>query len=62
MALYNRFVRWAWRGVWENLFRQLAGNGRSMDTHTHIKAHRSAAGGKGGAEAGYWSLAHALAC
>ena len=51
-TIYNRFVRWARRGVWEKLFRELAGNGRSMDTQmidsTHIKAHRSAAGGKGG--------------
>jgi hypothetical protein len=49
---YNRFVRWARRGVWENLFRELAGGGRSTDTQmidsTHVKAHRSAAGGKGG--------------
>src|SRR5258705_12924392 len=49
---YNRFVRWARRGVWEKLFRELAGNGRSTDTQmidsTHVKAHRSAAGGKGG--------------
>jgi hypothetical protein len=48
----NRFVRWAGRGIWENLFRQLAGNGRATGTQmidsTHIKAHRSAAGGKGG--------------
>src|SRR5262249_3097864 len=46
------FVRWARRGIWENLFRQLARNGRSTDTQmidsTHVKAHRSAAGGKGG--------------
>ena len=39
-------------GIWENLFRELAGNGRSTDTQminsTHVKAHRSAAGGKGG--------------
>jgi transposase len=51
-TIYNRFVRWAPRGVWENLFRELAGNGRSTDTQmidsTHVKAHRSAAGGKGG--------------
>ena len=51
-TIYNRFVRWAQRGVWENLFRELAGNGRSADTQmvdsTHVKAHRSAAGGKGG--------------
>src|SRR5262245_55171145 len=51
-TIYNRFVRWARRGIWENLFRELAGNGRSTDTQmidsTHVKAHRSAAGGKGG--------------
>src|SRR5262249_22743683 len=50
--IYNRFVRWACRGIWENLFRQLAGNGRCADTQmidsTHVKAHRSAAGGKRG--------------
>jgi len=53
-TIYNRFVRWARRGVWENLFRELAGNGRSTDTQmidsTHVKAHRSAAGGKGGSK------------
>ncbi len=51
-TIYNRFVRWAERGVWENLFRALAGNGRSADIQmidsTYVKAHRSAAGGKGG--------------
>ena len=51
-TIYNRFVRWARRGVWENLFRKLAGNGRSAHTQmidsTHVKAHRSASGGKGG--------------
>jgi transposase len=51
-TIYNRFVRWAERGIWENLFRQLAGRGRSTDTQmidsTHVKAHRSASGGKGG--------------
>lgn len=50
-TIYNRFVRWARRGIWENLFRELAGNGRSVDTQmidsTHVKAHRSGAGGKG---------------
>src|ERR1700761_9491451 len=50
-TIYNRFVRWARRGIWENLFRELAGNGRSADMQmidsTHVKAHRSAAGGKG---------------
>ena len=24
-TIYNRFVRWARRGLWENLFRELAG-------------------------------------
>src|ERR1043165_5398174 len=52
MTIYNRFVRWARRGVWENLFRALAAAGRSGDTQmidsTHVKAHRSATGGKGG--------------
>ena len=51
-TIYNRFVRWAERGVWERLFRELAARGRSTGTQmidsTHIKAHRSAAGGKGG--------------
>ena len=51
-TIYNRFARWAERGIWENLFRKLAGSGRSTDTQmidsTHVKAHRSASGGKGG--------------
>ena len=51
-TIYNRFTRWARRGVWERLFRELAIRGRSVQTQmidsTHIKAHRSASGGKGG--------------
>ena len=51
-TIYNRFVRWAERGVWERLFGELAARGRSTETQmidiTHIKAHRSASGGKGG--------------
>src|SRR5947209_16542957 len=27
-TIYNRFVRWAERGIWDNLFRHLAGRGR----------------------------------
>ena len=53
-TIYNRFVRWARRGIWENLFLALAGCGRAADMlmidSTHIKAHRSAAGGKGGSK------------
>ena len=51
-TIYNRFTRWAERGVWERLFRELADRGRSTNVQmidsTHIKAHRSASGGKGG--------------
>lgn len=28
-TIYNRFVRWARRGIWENLFRELAGQGHA---------------------------------
>lgn len=53
-TIYNRFTRWAERGVWENLFRALAEGGRSADVQmidsTHIKAHRSASGGKRGSK------------
>src|SRR5215471_4011077 len=57
-----RFTRWARRGIWEkNLFQQFAGNGGSADAQmidsTHVKAHRSASGGKGGTETGRWPLA-----
>lgn len=51
-TLYNRFVRWAAKGVWERLFLELAEAGGPpaalMLDATHVKAHRSAAGGKGG--------------
>jgi transposase len=51
-TIYNRFSRWAERGIWENLFRALVKRGQATATQmidsTHIKAHRSAAGGKGG--------------
>ena len=51
-TIYNRFVRWAERGVWERLFRALAMRGRATDIQmidaTHVKAHRSASGAKRG--------------
>lgn len=52
-TLYNRFTRWAAKGVWEAVFDALATSGGPpadvlLDS-THVKAHRSAAGGKGGA-------------
>jgi transposase len=51
-TLYNRFVRWAAKGVWERAFYALAEAGGPpaellLDSST-MKAHRCAAGGKGG--------------
>jgi transposase len=51
-TLYNRFVRWAGKGVWTKLFQALAATGGApaellLDS-THVKAHRCATGGKGG--------------
>ena len=51
-TLYNRFVRWAAKGVWQELFVALAAaDGPPAEVlidSTHMKAHRSAGGGKGG--------------
>ena len=51
-TLYNRYVRWAARGIWNNLFRALASVGGASEQvlidSSAVKAHRSAAGGKGG--------------
>jgi len=41
-TIYNRFVRWARRGIWESLFRELARNGRSTDTQMIDSTHESA--------------------
>ncbi len=52
-TLYNRFVRWAERGIWEGIFSTLAGvdgvPDRLFIDSTCIKAHRTAGGAKGGA-------------
>jgi transposase len=51
-TLYNRFVRWAEKGVWVELFHALAQAGgppaQVLIDSSAVKAHRSAAGGKGG--------------
>jgi len=50
-TIYNRFHRWARRGIWRHLFAALATadpGGIQMIDSTTAKAHRSAAGGKGG--------------
>jgi transposase len=48
-TLYNRFVRWAEKGVWQTLFRALSRAGdppeQVLIDSSAIKAHRSAAGG-----------------
>jgi transposase len=50
-TIYNRFRRWAMRGIWRRLFEALAtatsAEAQFLDSST-AKAHRSAAGGKGG--------------
>jgi transposase len=51
-TIYNRYNRWSRRGLWQRLFEQVAASGRVpqelLIDASHVKAHRSAAGGKGG--------------
>ena len=51
-TLYNRFVRWAAKGVWTDILHALASAGgppaQVLIDSTAVKAHRCAAGGKGG--------------
>ena len=51
-TVYNRFNRWSRQGVWTGIFYALTGSSGMVGTmamdSTHIKAHRSAAGAKGG--------------
>ena len=54
-TIYNRFNRWSKRDRWQAIFAALAGHSKEpvklvLDP-TSIKAHRSAAGGKGGRRA-----------
>ena len=60
-TLYNRFVRWADKGVWVRLFETLAQSGgpalQLMIDSSAVKAHRSPAGGKGGEKSGDRSFA-----
>ncbi len=64
-TLYNRFVRWAAKGVWQDLFTALAAAGgppaEVLIDSTHMKAHRSAGGGKGGRSSRQSELAEAAA-
>ena len=51
-TVYNRFNRWSRQGIWFEMFEALTGSTGIVGTvaidSSHIKAHRSAAGGKGG--------------
>lgn len=50
---YNRFNRWARRGVWKRVFDTLAIKSRDslhLIDSTIVKAHRAAAGAKGGSK------------
>ena len=51
-TVYNRFNRWSRQGIWTDLFYALTGStgiygSLAMDS-SYVKAHRSAAGAKGG--------------
>ncbi len=51
-TIYNRFNRWSRQGIWYEIFEALTGSIGMIGTvaidSSYIKAHRSAAGGKGG--------------
>jgi transposase len=51
-TIYNRFNRWSRQGIWFAMFEALTGSTGIVGTvaidSTYIKAHRSAAGAKGG--------------
>ena len=59
-TLYNRYVCWAAKGVWVNLFQALAISGgppAQVLIHSSAVKARSAAGGKGGEKSGRRPLA-----
>jgi transposase len=51
-TIYNRYNRWSRRGIWRRLFEKIAASAAVPEElcldSSHVKAHRSAAGGKGG--------------
>src|SRR5215211_3171510 len=60
-TLYNRYVRWAAKGVWVDLFQALARAGgppaHLLIDSSAVKANRSASGAKGGICAGHRPIA-----
>jgi transposase len=55
---YNRFARWAKRGVWEHVFKELRieDDVGSLIDGSVVRAHQDAAGGKGGSDAMLWAV------
>nr|WP_244639445.1 IS5 family transposase [Aureimonas endophytica] len=53
-TIYNHYARWARHGVWQRIYAKVAAAGTVPDElcldSTHVKAHRSASGGKGGVQ------------
>src|SRR6266851_4321524 len=51
-TIYNRFNRWSRQGIWLGMFEAVSGQAAIIGTaaidSSHVKAHRSAGGGKGG--------------
>lgn len=51
-TVFNRYNRWSRRGLWQAIFAALVESGEPPDTamidSSSVKAHRSAAGAKGG--------------
>ena len=56
-TIYNRFARWAKRGVWERVFKALriGDDVGSLIDGSVVRAHQDAAGGKGGSNAMLWA-------
>lgn len=54
---YNRFARWAKRGVWDQVFKELRieDDVGSLVDGSVVRAHQDASGGKGGPNAMLWA-------
>lgn len=60
-TIYNRYTRWARRGVWQRIFAKVAVAGAFPHElclySTHVEAHHLASSGKEGVEPSGWRLA-----